>query len=816
MKYVSALLKNGYFYATLAIVYLFFITFPAIYLPTGTGLDRSWQYAINYLPGSSFIYGKDVMFAYGPLGFLLLPQNIGNNVLISMIFQVLMHVLFTLALFYFLYRAKHKLQVILFIVFYLALGMLVSWWGGEYNLLMLLGLLLCIAFDKNKIFQYSSVAVCGVLAGLMLFIKFNLGMGALAMLIIFTASVIITQRKKAWRVLLAGAAIYITTVVIIAFIYLKSPVDIISWFWYSFDIAGGYSDAMSITGSYLSVLMGALMLLVYLTLIFIFWKQKAHPLLYIALIFSVPVFLAFKHGFCRQDIWHELSILVVPAILCVLLLNANNKKELLTCISGFIITFALTIAIIHPNANKLPIDQAPVNRLFTSTAELIGQDSGVPAIVSMWGDRLKKLSYDNADLLWNKKGYIGISYFFNYDNLLNWLDEKSNSWLAADRLPPEMLNILKSGGGTVDVLPWEISYIPANNLNWSPKFTLQSYNAYTSALDLRDSIHYTGEQAPTYLIVELNSLDFRNILLDTPASWYSILTNYELAYQDSTGSRLLLKKKTPGTGDKRLPLGSINGHSYQWVDVPPSGNLLFAKMDMRLNLAGRIARTFFRVPPVYLDLLFDSGRYISYRISPDTARNGLLINFVPSEYQDLAGIFNGVANDRVAKIRIRGSGTSYYDPEIGINWEESSYPIKLEPWTFGLKDMTYNGTTSSYNVDEINGQWDGMKDTYIINSVTEGEPITVTGWAFDQNARTPAGKLFITIDDKYDIPASYGLDRADVAEYFKEKNYRYSGYTAWISPLTLDRGTHTVSLKIVTADDKSYYMSDRKLNIVIN
>lgn len=55
------------------------------------------------------------------------------------------------------------------------------------------------------------------------------------------------------------------------------------------------------------------------------------------------------------------------------------------------------------------------------------------------------------------------------------------------------------------------------------------------------------------------------------------------------------------------------------------------------------------------------------------------------------------------------------------------------------------------------------------------------------------------------IPATYGIDRPDVAAYFKNDRYALSGFSALISGNALGRGMHTVSLIVVSADGQSYY-----------
>jgi hypothetical protein len=62
---------------------------------------------------------------------------------------------------------------------------------------------------------------------------------------------------------------------------------------------------------------------------------------------------------------------------------------------------------------------------------------------------------------------------------------------------------------------------------------------------------------------------------------------------------------------------------------------------------------------------------------------------------------------------------------------------------------------------------------------------------------------------------AYGTVRDDVAKHFGENNYRFSGFSGTVSTLLMGPGQHTLSFKIVSADNLAYYMPDYKINIFI-
>jgi hypothetical protein len=105
------------------------------------------------------------------------------------------------------------------------------------------------------------------------------------------------------------------------------------------------------------------------------------------------------------------------------------------------------------------------------------------------------------------------------------------------------------------------------------------------------------------------------------------------------------------------------------------------------------------------------------------------------------------------------------------------------------------------------------KGPVTIDSATISDVI-IAGWAVDSAARTEAGGVFINVDGKTDIPASYGTERPDVAVVNKNPRYKQSGFAAVVPVASMGKGQHSLTLRILTADRKSYYEPAEK--IVLN
>lgn len=107
-----------------------------------------------------------------------------------------------------------------------------------------------------------------------------------------------------------------------------------------------------------------------------------------------------------------------------------------------------------------------------------------------------------------------------------------------------------------------------------------------------------------------------------------------------------------------------------------------------------------------------------------------------------------------------------------------------------------------------------QKEPIIVNKGDE-EEILVTGWAVDETLNEPASAVFITIDDTINIPAKYGLDRPDVANVYKNGNFRYSGFKASFASSLLENGPHNLTIRIVSRNKCGYYKSGQNVKFIV-
>jgi hypothetical protein len=107
-----------------------------------------------------------------------------------------------------------------------------------------------------------------------------------------------------------------------------------------------------------------------------------------------------------------------------------------------------------------------------------------------------------------------------------------------------------------------------------------------------------------------------------------------------------------------------------------------------------------------------------------------------------------------------------------------------------------------FNIERINSKKVTTGSNITINK--NENAVDIIGWAIDGMGNKPAESVYISIDDKFDMPTIYSKERPDVSDYFKNANLKNCGFEAVFSPDILKEGVHTIKLKILTNHNEMY------------
>ncbi len=120
-----------------------------------------------------------------------------------------------------------------------------------------------------------------------------------------------------------------------------------------------------------------------------------------------------------------------------------------------------------------------------------------------------------------------------------------------------------------------------------------------------------------------------------------------------------------------------------------------------------------------------------------------------------------------------------------------------------LNGLTQINQPTNYHVDRINGiQIDEVAQPVRLNQ----RYLQIAGWAFDAVSMKPASSVYIDIDGKF-FKANYGLSKESVAEKFNNNDLANCAFEAKVDSRITGKGTHKLSLKIISADGSSYFVT---------
>jgi hypothetical protein len=605
--------------------------FPGVGNSLGRGLEPSWAYAVNALSGTGRLPGRDVAFTYGPLGWLFVPADLAHHVVLSLFFWLGMHALFALALARVLRRAS-TFGALAFTGFLLAshtLGL-----SADYGLVLTLGLLLLpdlfAAAPYRVPWAPALAAALTVVFGL---IKLSFGLSAVALLGSFGLVAFVRRQPGRGRLLAAmagGASLALAVAVPLVFGGLGN-----AWRWLSLqgELARGYASGMEQPAAAADVASGVLALGLVAGL-FLGARAKGSGLAGLWAIFLLPVWLSFQHGFIRGDAAHTVAFF--PFVLGVA---------------------ALGLLFARLRLEKLATAAASLLLLFLAAACAL-RFGGAPVLESQ------------LDVVLGLRGFRNLSAGIHPATLRRRFDLAQERALAPSRLPEDFVTPVRAAGLGVDVLPWELSYVPANGLRWVPSPTLQLYATLTRRLDLLTARHFAGAAAPDLLLAHWESIDGRNLLWDTPETWRAIRAGYELDPRRLAPGLLVLRRRPrPLTWHLDLQ-GAAVALPGRWLDVAsvPAGSWTFAALELSPSWRGRLERWLLGLPPVLLETVDDRGAHRTVRILSETAPGGLLLAPSASSLTEMAALWSAPAGlPRIVRFRVAGPGLANVST-IKVRW----------------------------------------------------------------------------------------------------------------------------------------------------
>lgn len=625
------IIKNSLFFIVLL------LTGIAVFVPFSPGmpwenLDPSWVYGMNEALAQGMVFGKDIVFTFGPYASIYTKtyHPATDNL---MIFGALyLAISFSLVAYLNFRKAGWQSRVALLIALS---GIMYSRDALFFFYPLLVGVQIyrwINSFDAKKPNSTATTILFIALFapfGLLPLIK---GSALIACAAITLFSMLLLMRRDQWWLCLLIGAIPVISMLIFWLLSDQPLVGLPSYFIWLLPIISGYSEAMAINGNPSEYVLYTVAVAALVGFMLRETQGPFYDKSLVVLMFICILFLAFKAGFVRHDEHAVMSgtMILMAAILAGTLISSGSSLII------FVVSLAVWIC----------IDSAYIKTSSYSFLENIKK-----TYLSAWSGIKQRTLHP--------------------EKLSNEFDARVIELKARGSIPDL--------SGTVDIYSYDQSYLIASGNKWSPRPIFQSYSVYTSRLAEKNKAHLLGEHRPDNIIFKVQPIDKRLPSLEDGASWPVLLANYE----PTSVSNGYLYLKHRGAGKNSIKSASIFRGDYllgEQVDLPNSDGLIFVKINLRKSLAGIILNTLFRPSELEIKLVMENGVGRSYRMIAGMAESGFIISPLVENTDEFGLLFAGakyIADKKVRSIKINAK-------RLPFLWKES---FEIEFYSIGYDSI---------------------------------------------------------------------------------------------------------------------------------
>ena len=655
------------FLAGVCLIFLQAYRVPVIVI--GPGLDRSFPHVLNLFAHTSMRFGTDLVYTYGPLGFLLRIENVRDNLVVGFVFWTALYLLFSIALTHFVLSGTVGLRR----AFAFLLAVSVAGFIDEERLITcLVMVLLLIAFDHQR--QRTKIlASCCALSSIALLIKFPVGV-ACAGMILCSAVWPLEYRSIARNLVLVALSITVSLGVL-WWLDNGSLLGLAAYVRNSLELTSGYSANMSSPRlDENRSLVAFLLALAALVAMILLLPKASRPRTLLVMLF--PLFVSWKSGVVRFDI-HILALvsmaMCVGLLLCVLHLKRettvvdarsgprlpgrSNARQVAALVLFLVACGALNRGLVDTKLSTGDVRYPLLSRAFQ---EQIG------GVADHW-----------------LPGSIPLANAVNFSAYQGRLDALAATNLAEARLDDSLSN--RIGRKTIDIYSYELGFLAANpGLNYRPKPIFQHFNAFTRRLDQLNATFFASPRRPEFLLMhdpksEMESVDGRHPLFDDPIAFLTIMNAYRPVFveEDVTKPRVaLLQHDGEGPGRFGTPV-AFKEERVGWnqtIRVPTvdETSVLRARIDLGKNALSTLKEAVFRLSPMYLNYLLADGTKRRWRLVPPHLSSGVWISPLFEDYEHLYAFLGGRSwrGPKVVAIRFEADDPRDYPAAFTMVWEK--------------------------------------------------------------------------------------------------------------------------------------------------
>lgn len=622
--------------------------FPPPPWPVGPGLDPSWVLGFNLAHAKHLIFGTDVVFTYGPLVYTMLPAFPQAEVWHVWAYHMGLFALWAQAIIRLQFAVKPKILAFGIGVALCIVSTLMGLLPPD-RIVITAGVVTILILARLPRKSVLDLVMMGVFAGLMLLVKFNLGVSSLALyvcLVVICNLPLRVTEPRFWLTLGGYFAIPLACSFVAYGLVSGTVWTFVAFLRNSMEVASGYSESMSYAGPMWQValaiasILGLLGIAIYLC--------RRSPL---GLAACVPaalfLYFTFKSAIVRQDPYHAALFELNAAI---------ATTFILVCVSGF------------------------RERLVLSIAAVVFAVLGFLVIRSTTPEQ-------STAVLSRLRGEHSLDFLGAYSHFSRYAEASAAQepgLLAPSKLPDTFRNAI--GSDTVDDFTYSVDRVGANHLNWDPRPTFQSYSAYTPLLDHLNAAHFERASRPRKILWEWMTIDNRYLPADEPLVFSAILNHYDIAV--ASPDMVVMQARPTERFTKPVDLPSAWAEMGKPFGVPRVAwnELSILRAEIHENLVGKLWTFLYRGDPMGIEATMYSGSQVHNNVIWRNMADGVIASDwfagLPDLETALQGSSEGVS-DRVASLRFVAPRPLFFDSRVELKWSKvgisTAMPLSMRP-----------------------------------------------------------------------------------------------------------------------------------------
>jgi hypothetical protein len=614
------------------------VTALALFIPLNPrmpskGIDASWEFAMNEAVARHMSFGKQVMFTYGPYASILTRTYSPATDRRMVLGSLLLGLSYVAAVFY-MQRGRKKYPTILLLLF------LVTYGGVELLLLSYAFLLsLCVLKWKNLGGPNAEGALGWRQVAAAIVMLFTLGLLPLvkgSLLLPFAAAVGVPFAFLLYHARFRKAFVFLCVPVAAAAALWslsgQAFADIPAFLRGTSQLVSGYTEAMSTPWTILPAIVGDALVVISLAitaLIFLSIFRTAQLTVAsrwsLALLFASFQLVAFKHGIVKVE---GLAGIFASLVLFILIIGfLYMDRYLISALSVAILLTTITAVRGDAVLNKEVHDKFGADVTWSGDKRADIFEFCVDRAMGAYARTTYQSTWKTYSSLWE-----GIRARMSRGSEL----EARYRQAVEDIRNDYPLHAIKGAG---DVYSYEQSVLLASGNQWDPRPVFQSYSAYTPVLAKLNEQHLRGSDAPDWVLIDLRTIQGRLPSLDDGASWPALFDNYAFVSYD--GHYVLLQRKAFVRLESRYEnIVKETCETGKTVAIPATNGLLFAEVELKPTLLGRLLTAVLNPPQLHIVLHLRNGQTKRYRVAANMMSTGFLLSPFVNNTKDFASLAN--------------------------------------------------------------------------------------------------------------------------------------------------------------------------------